>query len=91
MTVHQAKTDLSELLGRVEAGEEIIIARGDKPVAVLKEYTGDEMAKRRAAAFGNDVGKYPKVPDEVLFGPISNEDCIDMFGRNFFDLHKVLK
>ncbi|MBO9102057.1 MULTISPECIES: type II toxin-antitoxin system Phd/YefM family antitoxin [unclassified Rhizobium] len=33
--VADAKTHLSELLARVEAGEEIIIARGNDPVARL--------------------------------------------------------
>jgi antitoxin (DNA-binding transcriptional repressor) of toxin-antitoxin stability system len=33
--VGEAKTYLSDLLARVEAGEEIIIARGDVPVAKL--------------------------------------------------------
>lgn len=35
VTVHNAKTHLSDLLRRVEEGEEIIIARGRKPVARL--------------------------------------------------------
>lgn len=35
VTVGEAKTRLSELLARVEAGEEIVIARGDHPVARL--------------------------------------------------------
>lgn len=34
--VHEAKTNLSKLLERVEAGEEITIARNGKVVAVLK-------------------------------------------------------
>ena len=34
-TVHEAKTNLSKLIERAEAGEEVIIARGDKPVARL--------------------------------------------------------
>ncbi len=33
--VAEAKTHLSELLARVEAGEDIVIARGDKPIARL--------------------------------------------------------
>ena len=33
--VGEAKTHLSDLLARVEAGEEIIIARGDSPIAKL--------------------------------------------------------
>ena len=35
ITVHAAKTNLSQLLERAEAGEEIIIARGQTPVARL--------------------------------------------------------
>jgi prevent-host-death family protein len=35
VTVQEAKTQLSRLLRRVEAGEEIVIRRGREPVAVL--------------------------------------------------------
>jgi len=35
VNVHEAKTHLSRLLERVEAGEEIVIARSGKPVARL--------------------------------------------------------
>jgi len=35
VNVHEAKTQLSRLLERVEAGEEVIIARAGKPVARL--------------------------------------------------------
>ena len=35
VTVQEAKTQLSRLLRRVEAGEEITIRRGKEPVAVL--------------------------------------------------------
>jgi prevent-host-death family protein len=35
VTIHTAKTTLSRLLARVEAGEEIILARGNQPVAKL--------------------------------------------------------
>ena len=35
VTVHDAKTNLSKLLARVEAGEEIVIARGKIPIARL--------------------------------------------------------
>lgn len=33
VNVHEAKTHLSKLLARVEAGEEIVIARDGRPVA----------------------------------------------------------
>jgi prevent-host-death family protein len=35
VTIHQAKTNLSKLIERASQGEEIIIARGSKPVARL--------------------------------------------------------
>ena len=35
VTVHAAKTNLSKLLARVQAGEEIVIARGKIPIARL--------------------------------------------------------
>jgi prevent-host-death family protein len=35
VNVHEAKTNLSELLKKVEAGEEVIIARAGKPIARL--------------------------------------------------------
>jgi prevent-host-death family protein len=35
VNVHQAKSQLSRLLTRVEEGEEIVIARAGKPVAKL--------------------------------------------------------
>lgn len=33
--IHQAKTNLSKLIARVEAGEQVLICRGDKEVARL--------------------------------------------------------
>jgi prevent-host-death family protein len=33
--IHEAKTNLSRLIKKASAGEEVIIARGDKPVARL--------------------------------------------------------
>jgi prevent-host-death family protein len=35
VNVHEAKSQLSKLLARVERGEEIVIARSGKPIAVL--------------------------------------------------------
>jgi prevent-host-death family protein len=39
VNVHEAKTRLSELLSRVEAGDEVIIARAGHPVATLAPIT----------------------------------------------------
>jgi len=35
VNIHEAKTSLSKLIERVEAGEEIVIARAGRPVAKL--------------------------------------------------------
>lgn len=35
VNIHQAKTELSKLVERAEAGEEVVIARAGKPVARL--------------------------------------------------------
>ena len=35
ITIHVAKTNLSKLIAKAEAGEEILIYRGDKPAAKL--------------------------------------------------------
>jgi prevent-host-death family protein len=50
VTVHAAKTNLSKLLARVEAGEEIVIARGRTPIARLTPINAPP-AKRQFGAF----------------------------------------
>ena len=41
VNVHAAKTNLSRLIERAEAGEEIVIGRAGKPVAKLVPYVPD--------------------------------------------------
>ncbi len=38
VTIHVAKTNLSKLIAKVEAGEEVIICRGKKEVARLEPF-----------------------------------------------------
>jgi prevent-host-death family protein len=45
VNVHEAKTQLSKLLERVEQGEEIVIARAGKPVAKLVPYQDKKMPR----------------------------------------------
>jgi prevent-host-death family protein len=53
VNVHEAKTQLSKLLARVAAGEEIVIARAGEPVARLVP-----VEKKRARRVpGLDAGK----------------------------------
>ncbi|MDR2896061.1 MAG: type II toxin-antitoxin system Phd/YefM family antitoxin [Propionibacteriaceae bacterium] len=46
VTVHQAKTQLSQLLVQVENGQSIIIARGHQPVAKLVALSADAGRRR---------------------------------------------
>lgn len=47
VNMHAAKTHLSRLVGRVEAGEEIFIDRAGKPVAKLVPVTQAKPGKRK--------------------------------------------
>jgi prevent-host-death family protein len=38
VSIHEAKTHFSKLVARAEAGEEIIVRRGPKPVAKIVAY-----------------------------------------------------
>jgi antitoxin (DNA-binding transcriptional repressor) of toxin-antitoxin stability system len=46
VTIHTAKTTLSQLLARVEAGEEIVPARGRKPIAKLVPFCQPRRGRR---------------------------------------------
>lgn len=59
VTVHAAKTNLSKLLARVEAGEEIVIARGRTPIARLIPVHAPE-PKRQFGAFKGMVTVGPE-------------------------------
>ncbi len=54
VTIHTAKTTLSQLLARVEAGEEIVLARGKEPIAKLVPYRR-RPTKRRFGALSGQV------------------------------------
>jgi prevent-host-death family protein len=58
VNVHQAKTHLSKLLERVEAGEEVIIARAGEPVARLIPF-----ARPGKRTLGLDAGQGFIAPD----------------------------
>jgi len=59
VNVHQAKTHLSRLLARVTHGEEVIIAKGGRPIARLVPV--EEPPVRRVA--GTARGRIDIAPD----------------------------
>ncbi|HEY1781948.1 MAG TPA: type II toxin-antitoxin system prevent-host-death family antitoxin [Roseiarcus sp.] len=68
VTIHAAKTNLSKLLARVEAGEEIVIARGKIPVARLTPIHAPP-AKRQFGAFRGVLSVGPE-----FFEPMTNAE-----------------
>jgi prevent-host-death family protein len=56
ITIHKAKTSLSQLVAKVEAGEEVVVCRGKEPVAML-------------VPFRKNTGQRPKV-GEITSGPV---------------------
>jgi len=71
VTIHTAKTTLSQLLARVEAGEEIILARGSEPIAKLVPYQAPP-TKRRFGALRDviSIGSafFDPLPEDELAG-----------------------
>lgn len=64
VNVHAAKTQLSKLLARVEAGEEIVIARAGKPVARLAPLA-PARKPRRPGAWKGKVWIAPDFDDPI--------------------------
>ncbi len=67
VNVHEAKTNLSRLLAKAEAGEDVIIARNGTPVAKLSP-----VAKRGRPQI--DVFKGKTVLPDTFFDPLPEEE-----------------
>jgi prevent-host-death family protein len=68
ITVHEAKTNLSKLLARVEAGEDVVIARGKVPVARLVPY--EQVKPQRL--LGRFKGKFELT--DAFFEPLPDDE-----------------
>ncbi len=69
--VHEAKTTLSKLIQKVNAGEEVVITRGGTPVAKLVS-----AALREPRELGIDIGRF-EVPED--FNEPLPDDLLDSF------------
>ena len=69
INIHEAKTHLSRLIARAEAGEEIVIARGNEPVVRLTPLKTP--AKRRVPGRLKGI---PRLPDSFFFDPLPEEE-----------------
>ncbi len=75
INVHEAKTHFSKLLTRVALGEEIIIAKANKPIAKLVPI----QAKPKARQPGSAKGEIWVAPD--FDAPLPEELLADFEGR----------
>ena len=69
VNVHEAKTRLSQLLARVESGEDVVIARNGKPVARLVGCHG--RGKRQFGAMAGQI-----TVDDGFFDPLPEEELV---------------
>ena len=79
VTIHKAKTNLSKLIERARAGEEIIIAKGKEPVARL---TPLNRATGRRGLAGSMKDKWPDLPDSFFLDPLPEEELRLREGRD---------
>ena len=74
VNVHQAKTELSRLLARVEAGEDVVIARRGEPIARL-------VACKAPIKRQPDVLKGKIVVPDTFFDPLPEDELTAWEGR----------
>lgn len=77
-TVHQAKTHFSRLLKEAEAGQEVIVMRGSKPVAKIVPLNEPPKHERRVG------GQFQGLvhAEDSAFDPLSDEELVE-FGFGF--------
>jgi prevent-host-death family protein len=73
-TVHQAKTQFSRLLKEVEAGKEVVVMRGKKPVAKLVPVEEPKQAAQRVP--GGFEGLI--LGDDRAFAPLNDAELVEL-------------
>lgn len=79
-TIHEAKTNLSKLIQKALAGEEVIIANRNKPVVKLVAIEEEEKPKR-----GIGIGKHLGlvIPDDID-KPLPDDVIAEFYNDNLF-------
>ena len=68
VNIHEAKTHFSKLIARVQAGEEILVAKAGKTVARLVPTL--PVARRRPPSEWAGI----EIPDSAFFDPMTGEE-----------------
>ena len=74
VNIHQAKTNLSRLLSRVELGEEIIISNRGIPIAKLVPFRS---SSNRRSSLGRDRGRFVVPEDNNATKPEENQAAFE--------------
>lgn len=76
INIHEAKAHLSEYLAQVEAGETVVIARRNKPIAKLVPIEPQaQPSKRRPIGLAKGMGHV----GPEFFEPMSEEELADWY------------
>lgn len=76
VTVHHAKTHLSKLIAAAERGEEVVIARGDKPAVRIVPFAPVARPERRPGRLKGLVAL-----DDRFFEPLPEDELRRWEGR----------
>lgn len=66
VNIHEAKTHFSKLVNKVMEGEEIVIAKGNKPVVKLVQYSSTKQKRKIGSAKGKIIiaDDFKALPDD---------------------------
>jgi antitoxin (DNA-binding transcriptional repressor) of toxin-antitoxin stability system len=78
ISTHEAKTHLSRYLAAIEQGEEFVIARGKKPVALLTPIPKE--VPRPRPKVGETLDPVFHIPDSA-FAPLTEEELKAWYGE----------
>jgi len=84
-TVHQAKTHFSRLLKEAEAGKEVIVLRGKKPVAKIVPFSEPPLSGQRPGGQFRGLVQ----ADDSVFDPLTDEQLVE-YGFGFMLDGKIL-
>jgi antitoxin (DNA-binding transcriptional repressor) of toxin-antitoxin stability system len=82
VTIHEAKTNLSKLIKLVEAGEEVVIARGKTHVARIVAETKPVLKTRGLGALKH---LNLQIPSNLFLEPMSDDELAVWEGKYSFD------
>ncbi len=77
INIHEAKTNLSRLLERVQQGRPFIIAKAGKPMARVTRIEGSEPGEAKRLGF---LAGQIEVPED--FDRMGEEEILSMFGES---------